>query len=117
MSYSNIKLYQMWKSYTLANVVGTKGQVVINKEIRQRLGIEPGWLALQRIVDDHVEVYFLPPEHTRSLAGCLREHIKPGVDVGLSWQEIRELAWSEAAKDRGLEVRELDLEDPADAVS
>ena len=41
--------------------------MVINKEIRKKLGIEPGWLALQRIVDDHVEIYFLPPEHNRSL--------------------------------------------------
>lgn len=95
-----IKLYNKGKGYTMANVVGTKGQVVIAKEIRDRLGIKPGWLALQRVVDDHVEVYFLPPEHNRSLAGCLKEHIKPGVAEGLSWQEIRELAWSEAAKDR-----------------
>jgi len=96
----------------LANVVGTKGQVVINKEIRQKLGIEPGWLALQRIVDDHVEVYFLPSEHNRSLAGSLKEHIKPGVAEGLSWHEIRELAWSEAVKDW-----ELDTGDMKDAVS
>lgn len=96
----------------MANVVGTKGQVVINKGIRQRLGIEAGWLALQRIVDDHIEIYFLPPEHNRSLAGCLKEHIKPGVVEGLSWQEIRELAWSEAAKDW-----EQDAGDKEDAIS
>ncbi len=96
----------------MANVVGTKGQVVINKVIRQRLGIEAGWLALQRIVDDHIEIYFLPPEHNRSLAGCLKEHIKPGVVEGLSWQEIRELAWSEAVKDW-----EQDAGDTEDAIS
>ena len=96
----------------MANVVGTKGQVVINKDIRQKLGIEPGWLALQRIVDDHIEIYFLPPEHNRSLAGCLKEHIKPGVVEGLSWQEIRELAWSEAVKDW-----EQDAGDTEDAIS
>ena len=32
--------------------VGSKGQVVIAKEIRDELGIQPGWLALQRVVDD-----------------------------------------------------------------
>ena len=106
----------------MANVIGTKGQVVINKEIRQRLGIEPGWLALQRIADDHVEVYFLPPEHNESIAGCLKEHINPAVAAGLSWQEIRNLAWSEAAQDQELNIRELDkrelnLEDAADALS
>ena len=96
----------------MANVVGTKGQVVINKDIRQKLGIEPGWIALQRIVDGHVEISFLPPEHNRSLAGCLKEHIKPGVVDGLSWQEIREMAWSEAVNDW-----ELDARDKEDAIS
>ena len=55
----------------MPNVVGQKGQVVISKEIRDKLGIEPGWWALQSIVDGHVEIYFLPPEHNRSLLGCL----------------------------------------------
>lgn len=86
----------------MANVVGHKGQVVINKKIRDRLGIEPGWLALQRLVDDHVEIYFVPPEHNRSLKGSLAKYISPEVAEslkGLSWQEIREKAWSEAAKE------------------
>ena len=96
----------------MANVVGTKGQVVIDKAIRDRLGIGPGWLALQRLVDDHVEIYFLPAEHNRSLAGCLKEYLKPGVVEGLSWQEIRGLAWSEAVKDW-----ELDAGDMEDAIS
>ena len=51
----------------MANKVGTKGQVVIDKQIRDRLGIGPGWMALQRLVDDHVEIYFIEPEHNRSL--------------------------------------------------
>ena len=96
----------------MAKVVGTKGQVVIDKAIRDRLGIGPGWLALQRLVDDHVEIYFLPSEHNRSLAGCLKEHLKPGVVEGLSWQEIRELAWFEAVKDW-----DLDAGDMEDAIS
>ena len=84
----------------MANVVGTKGQVVINKEIRQKLGIGPGWLSLQRLVDDHVEIYFVMPEHRRSLKGSLAKYIEPGVDEGLSWAEIKERAWSEAARDQ-----------------
>ncbi len=50
-------------------IVGQKGQVVIEKALRDALGIEPGYIAVQRIVDDHVELFFYPPEHNRSLKG------------------------------------------------
>ena len=86
----------------MANVVGTKGQVVIDKEIRDKLGIGPGWLALQRLVDGHVEIYFVMPEHNRSLKGALEKYIDPAVVeslTDLSWQEIRDKAWTESVKD------------------
>ena len=84
----------------MAYVVGSKGQVVIAKEIRERLGIEPGWLALQRVVDDHVEVSFLPPEHTKSLKGSLATHIKTSAAPSQPLDEAREAAWAEAARQR-----------------
>ena len=74
--------------------------MVINKEIRKKLGIEPGWLALQRIVDDHVEIYFLPPEHNRSLKGILAPYIKTHIAPGKEWDEARERAWEWAARDQ-----------------
>jgi bifunctional DNA-binding transcriptional regulator/antitoxin component of YhaV-PrlF toxin-antitoxin module len=49
---------------------------VIPKEIRDRLGVKPGWQALQLVVGDHLEVYFVPPPHNRSLAGCLAPYLK-----------------------------------------
>ncbi len=55
-------------------IVGTKYQVVIEREVRRRLGIQPGWVAVQAVVGDHLELRFLPPEHDRSLAGSLREY-------------------------------------------
>jgi bifunctional DNA-binding transcriptional regulator/antitoxin component of YhaV-PrlF toxin-antitoxin module len=87
-------------SYTMSHVVGTKGQVVISKDIRQRLGIGPGWRTLQRLVDDHLEVYFVPPEHTRSLKGSLRLHLRGSVAAGAEWDRARETAWTEAAIDK-----------------
>ena len=84
----------------MANIVGAKGQVVITKEIRDRLGVGPGWLALQRLVDNYVEIYFVPPQHRRSLKGSLREYIETDVDPDLGWPEIRHRAWSEAARQR-----------------
>ena len=86
----------------MTNVVGTKGQVVIAKKIRDELGIRPGWLALQRLVDGHVEISFVMPEHNRSLKGSLQKYIDPAVVEslkGLSWQEIRDKAGAESVKD------------------
>ena len=84
----------------MTNVVGKKGQVVISKKIRDELGVEPGWMAVQGVVDGHLEIHFFPPEHNRSLLGCLKELIPPGAGEGLSWEEMRETAWTEAVKER-----------------
>jgi bifunctional DNA-binding transcriptional regulator/antitoxin component of YhaV-PrlF toxin-antitoxin module len=84
----------------MAHVVGSKGQIVIAKDIRDQLGVEPGWLALQRLVNDHVEVYFLPPEHRKSLKGSLANHIRVHVVPGQEWDKARDIAWDEATKQK-----------------
>ena len=76
--------------------VGTKGQVVIEKEIRDALGIEPGALAVQRLVGDHVEIRFLPAEHQRSLRGRLRDMTHRAIPPG-GWHGAVEEAWQEAS--------------------
>jgi bifunctional DNA-binding transcriptional regulator/antitoxin component of YhaV-PrlF toxin-antitoxin module len=85
----------------MAHVVGPKGQVVISKEIRDRLGVERGWIALQRLVNDHVEVHFLPPEHRKSLKGILAKHARARVGPGKDWDKARETAWVRATEERG----------------
>jgi AbrB family looped-hinge helix DNA binding protein len=60
----------------VGNRVGPKGQVVIEKAIRDQLGIEPGSVAIQRVVDGRVELRFLPPRHNRSLFGAARPFVK-----------------------------------------
>ena len=84
----------------MPNVVGQKGQVVISKEIRDELGVEPGWWALQSIVDGHVVIYFVPPEHNRSLLGCLAPYTDVVIQPGEEWDKAREKAWEAAAWDR-----------------
>ena len=67
------------------------GKVLIPREIRERIGIEPGWIARQRVVGAHVEILFVPPD-----PGPLR------ADAAVSseeWGEAKERAWADAAED------------------
>ncbi len=80
-------------------MLGTKGQVVIAKEIRDQLGVEPGWLAVQRLVEDHVEIYLLPPEHRDSLKGSLAEYINAHIAHCQDWDAARHTAWERSAKE------------------
>lgn len=45
--------------------------MVIEKPIRDALGVKPGFVAVQNLVADHVEIHFYPPEHELSLMGIL----------------------------------------------
>ena len=80
----------------MANMVGEKGQVVIEKPIRDALGIRPGFVAIQDLRADHVEIRFYPPEHDRSLRGVLAAKIRRSVPAR-EWREAREGAWRRAA--------------------
>ena len=71
--------------------------MVIAKEIRDRLGIEPGWLALQRVVNEHLEIYFVPPEHRNSLKGSLAQYLKVSIAPGPDWDKARQEEWDEEA--------------------
>ena len=83
----------------MPHVVGQKGQVVIAKEIRDLLGVTPGWVALQRVVDDHVEIRFFPPDHRESLKGTLAPYITRHISSE-ELAEAKEQAWHRAAERR-----------------
>jgi AbrB family looped-hinge helix DNA binding protein len=80
----------------MAHRIGAKGQVVIAKEIRDQLGIGPGWETIQRVVDGRVEFAFVPPEHNRSLLGILNAHADPTL-AATDWHDISEAAWEGVA--------------------
>ncbi|HEX4498787.1 MAG TPA: AbrB/MazE/SpoVT family DNA-binding domain-containing protein [Thermoanaerobaculia bacterium] len=79
----------------MSNLVGEKGQVVIQKPLREALGIQPGFVTVQTLVNDHVEIRFYPPEHTRSLRGALKKYATQTLSTG-ELREAREKAWDEA---------------------
>jgi hypothetical protein len=74
--------------------------VVIEQNIREQLGVGPGWVALQRLVGNRVELTFVPPEHKHSLRGSLAKHTKIRVGRGGAWDRAREAAWAAAAEER-----------------
>ena len=80
--------------------VGGKGEVVIRKELRDQLGIEPGWIALQRLVNNSIEIQFFPPEHDKSLAGSLAEYVnEDNAFDDKDWHKIKENAWAKAIEE------------------
>lgn len=82
----------------MAHTVGDKGQIVIEKPIRDALGVQPGFITVQSLVGDHVEIRFYPPEHNRSLRGVLAKYAKQSISPE-HWQAAREQAWAEAVSE------------------
>lgn len=87
----------------MSHKVGPKGQLVIEKRIRDELGVEPGSLAVQERVGDHVKIRFFPPEHNRSLRGVLKPHVRRWPSPDQSWEDIVEEAWRIEARKRAEE--------------
>jgi len=48
-----------------------KGQIVIPKEVREKLGITPGKKVLFRIVNKHAEITPLPEDAIKAMRGIL----------------------------------------------
>lgn len=79
--------------------VGQNGEMYIRKELMEALGIGPDWIVLQRVVDDKLEVEFMPPEHRRSLRGSLSDFEGPGIPADADWGKIRDEAWTWGVKE------------------
>src|SRR5207245_5270006 len=79
----------------MAAKVGARYQMVIEKDVRERLGIEPGAIAVQTVVDGKLEAQSLPAPHNRSLAGTFHKYSKGPVDDD-EWHKIKAPAWDAA---------------------
>ena len=83
----------------MASTMGERGQVTIEKSIREELGVYAGDLAVQRIEDGRVVIEFVPAPHRRSLAGALRQVARPVMDDA-DWSSVREYAEETPDPDR-----------------
>ncbi|MEP7378765.1 MAG: AbrB/MazE/SpoVT family DNA-binding domain-containing protein [Chloroflexota bacterium] len=88
----------------MANVVGERYQITIDKGVRAKLGIKPGDRAIERVEEGRLVVSFMPAPHSRSLMGIFhRDDLPPITD----WQELKDRAW-EARSAEIMEVLERD---------
>jgi AbrB family looped-hinge helix DNA binding protein len=79
--------------------VGERGQITIEKAIREELAIYAGDEAVQRIEEGRIVIDVIPGRHRRSLAGTLRE--KTGrTPPDESWDVLRDAAWDAPNPDR-----------------
>jgi len=83
----------------LASRVGERGQITIEKSIREDLGVYAGDQAIQRIEDGRVVIEFVPAAHRRSLAGALRAKVTHKPDDE-RWAVLRDGASKTADPDR-----------------
>ena len=51
-----------------------KGQIIMPKDIRVKLGIEPGKVLSVKLVNDHVEIRPLPDDPIEFLTGVFKKH-------------------------------------------
>ena len=88
----------------MANVVGERFQITIDKQVREQLGIQPGDQAIEFVEDGRLVVYFMPKPHNRSLLGILH---RPGMEPITDWGAVKERAWAQRTAEI-MEVLEAD---------
>lgn len=75
----------------MANVVGERYQITIDREIRRALGIKPGDRAVERVEDGRLVVDFIPAPHRESQHGIFK---RPGQPVTTDWEDMRDRVWA-----------------------
>lgn len=83
----------------MSSTVGERGQITIEKAIREELAIYAGDEAVQRVEDGRIVIEIVPARHRRSLAGTLKEKVTrvPGDE---SWAALRQAADATPDPDR-----------------
>ena len=87
------------RRYALTSRVGERGQITIDKSIREDLGVNAGDRAIQRVEDGRVVIEFVPAAHRRSLAGSLMTKVTRKPDDE-RWAALRAAASDTADPDR-----------------
>lgn len=80
--------------------VGERGQITIEKSIREELAIYAGDETVQRVEGGRIVIEVIPGRHRRSMAGSLRDKVgrRPTDET---WTALRDAAWETPDPDRG----------------
>jgi len=83
--------------------VGERGQITVEKAIREQLAVYAGDEAVQWVDNGHLVVVFVPGPHHRSLAGSLAGKVtrRPADD---DWAAIRDAARAVSDPDRATQA-------------
>ena len=85
--------------HIMSSRVGDRGQITIEKAIREELAIYAGDETVQRVEDGRIVIEVIPGRHHRSLAGTLRGKATRKPDDE-SWPVLRDAAWATPNPDR-----------------
>jgi AbrB family looped-hinge helix DNA binding protein len=83
----------------MASRVGERGQITIEKSIREELAIYAGDETIQRVENGRIVIDVVPGRHRRSLAGSLRDKVGR-TPADESWDALRDAAWGSPDPDR-----------------
>ena len=83
----------------MSSTVGERGQITIEKAIREELAIYAGDEAVQRVEGGRIVIEIVPARHRRSLAGALKDRITR-VPADESWETLRQAADAAPDPDR-----------------
>ena len=83
----------------MASRVGERGQITIEKAIREELAIYAGDETIQRVEDGRIVIEVIPGRHRRSLAGALKDKVGRTPDDE-TWAVLREAARQTPDPDR-----------------
>jgi len=78
----------------MANVVGERFQITIDKKVRDQLGVRPGDRAIERVEDGRLVISFMPAPHRDSLLGIFR---RPDMQPITDWDAVKDRAWKARA--------------------
>lgn len=83
----------------MPTTVGERGQITIEKHVREELGVYAGDLAIQRVEDGRLIVEFVPAPHSRSLSGSLSDKVRSR-PKDETWSTLRDRAAATRDSDR-----------------